>query len=694
MDSAPQSFDEEIIDKKQSPCSLLVRSVQFGSWNEFNIALRQTDNPMALVRQEHSDGTTALHWASLNTRLGMIAQLLRLGSLPNVLGGPDNSTPLHWASTKDSIRTIFLLLQHGADISISDKQGYSPAHIATQHQHSFLVLLFLHMGFPPDQPDLSGRHTILHWAIFRRAPLELFDILLQYAGPKIFTIADNSKKTPLHWAAQLGHYREARWLLENGSTTCSDLTDIEGNTPLDLAIQNNNQSWYIPMEKQYKLENSALTIKRKEFFGSIGKIIAPISFPLIMSVFVYTNWIFGLISLFLIPYLAFSLFPKLITGRTIRFGDTCAPFFINISGMIIGGFVHSIIILPKLFPDFLVSSTIMIIFYISTIYYLLATATKNPGYIELPDSIQIKKTVFDLASQGLLDSRHYCITCKIRKPLRSKHCRICNRCVAKMDHHCPWTWNCIGEANYFSFFMYILTGFVFTILSIYLNIHHLITEYYEINEALSLDSIIPCIIWSNRLCHLFNIAPWSFCILIVTISFIPWMFMILLSSHIYQICKALTSNELSNSYRLEYFYPTVMELVEYEKKSGKSLLPRTLPIFDMNICESDDPEWIRSWPLHKRPYSNPFDGGTLYNCLDFFCRKNGIHVDTNYYKLYERPMHCIHKQKIPYPLSCENRTNHCERENFLTRIMKRIVLSRPKKYERVPMAVESIERIV
>ncbi|KAK7253378.1 protein-cysteine S-palmitoyltransferase [Aureococcus anophagefferens] len=49
-----------------------------------------------------------------------------------------------------------------------------------------------------------------------------------------------------------------------------------------------------------------------------------------------------------------------------------------------------------------------------------------------------------------------CGRCDAYKPPRSHHCRICNRCIVRMDHHCPWMNNCIGANNQKHFMLFLL----------------------------------------------------------------------------------------------------------------------------------------------------------------------------------------------------------------------------------------------
>lgn len=93
-------------------------------------------------------------------------------------------------------------------------------------------------------------------------------------------------------------------------------------------------------------------------------------------------------------------------------------------------------------PGFLVSNLCFVLAFVACSFCLYKAIRADPGFVPVPSESEIKAEIEDLTDEGRLNGTNYCIFCMVRKPLRSKHCKTCNRCVGRFDHHCPWIWNC------------------------------------------------------------------------------------------------------------------------------------------------------------------------------------------------------------------------------------------------------------
>eukprot|EP01083_Nonionella_stella_P225324 801195_1 len=134
---------------------------------------------------------------------------------------------------------------------------------------------------------------------------------------------------------------------------------------------------------------------------------------------------------------------------------------------------------------------------LSIISYFM-TSLANPGYIKLNDNDKALFGDDEKAQENARDTEYvaawnnniiidprnapfnFCWRCQFMRPIRSKHCYDCDRCIAKFDHHCPMVGNCVGGKNHRFFVLFLFTESVVIVWCFQLSLLDLYGKYHTI----------------------------------------------------------------------------------------------------------------------------------------------------------------------------------------------------------------------
>uniref|UniRef100_A0A0C9RWG5 Pyx_3 protein n=1 Tax=Fopius arisanus TaxID=64838 RepID=A0A0C9RWG5_9HYME len=141
-------------------------------------------------------GRTPLYYAVLSNAYVCVEVLLKSGACPN---NPQvyTETPLHVAASLGSIKSVELLLSHGADARVCLGSARStPLHLVAEEGSSECARLLLQAGAPYEAKNSRGQ-TAMHLAALAQSSETLEVLIASGADPNA---EDAEGRTPLHTA--------------------------------------------------------------------------------------------------------------------------------------------------------------------------------------------------------------------------------------------------------------------------------------------------------------------------------------------------------------------------------------------------------------------------------------------------------------------------------------------------------------
>lgn len=227
---------------------------------------------------------------------------------------------------------------------------------------------------------------------------------------------------------------------------------------------------------------------------------------------------------------------------------------------------------------------------ILSLFCAIFAAIKNPGYLTKP-----KIPFIQLLDK--FDSTMLCPECEVIRTARSRHCSICNQCVERFDHHCPWINNCVGVKNHYLFVFFLMfTEAALVLIIILLAIK--VKSYMDVNQAhhwiYFIAQHMPASIYEEKVLMGVKIGMIAVCALFA----LPLLVLLLVQMK--NLCLAQTTNER---------FGAVSKRSQFVKKKSGTL-------------SSDDSFQSEENEAPRRRQSSDIGHvrGTLDNCWEMCCQ--------------------------------------------------------------------------
>ncbi|MCP9265879.1 Palmitoyltransferase [Dirofilaria immitis] len=519
-----------------------------------------------------ADDCSLLHWAAINNRLPITRILIDRGCNVNAVGGVLASTPLHWAARHGHTHMVALLVAHGADVHLSDVEGIfnSPSfwsflvisfaffhpwaflirfyslHVAVQFGRTSTAAYLIAAGQSADERD-ETMMTPAMWAaykVFSRDPLQMLITM----GADLSCTDTTYANTALHWAVIQGNHSAVNVLIKYDTELVVRNRDNE--TPRDIAIRRGDvisAKILERAERKKRLISSTFIqyVRENDVSIDITNNVFPTGIYYGRCGYNFTHFLsytIKVLLLLLVGVLGRTVYRSLATDRSfciVPLGAAVASKVILAVTWLL--YLHDfagwywqisffifVILVPVLFlwivfsdPGVVIASHKIYLWSLKSFYDVLSGAVRNDtGYVGKENQSAVS----------------FCSTCLLRRPARSKHCSVCDRCVKRFDHHCPWILNCIGEKNHLHFVFYLGVVIASSLQFLVATFHYWRDSCGEISQA----NITYC-------------NPWVTYVSAIALYHFIWTSAMFIFQ-IYQILCEITTNERLNAYRYEHFH--------------------------------------------------------------------------------------------------------------------------------------------